>query len=239
MQLKKSWEAFVQEAGKPNPGILAVLNAYGNRATIHSMKLVFQWVSGKIEFERVYHLLNGPMEAWVDRALEEVEWLGKGIQMSLIQEPLAVEYCPCCNASTSRTVNTGLARKLTAKNWSIDSFCSIYINPTFPSFAILISLRNELLHEGHLHRCGKHLHYHCEEFDERLPVRSVAKVRPLATQIMRRVLKQWQPARVFIGTGDPDAPSLIHRFVLPACWEKGTPSPSASCRGPKPPKWAC
>jgi len=230
-QLKKSWEAFVEEAGKPNPGIIAVFNAYGNRAAIHSMKLIFQWANGKIEFERVYHLLAGPMEAWIDHAMEEIEWLGKSIQISIINKPLAIEYCPCCNSSTSRTVHTGLARKLTAKNWPADSICSIYINPVSASLAINISLKHETLHQGHLHRCGMHLHYHCQEFDERVPIKSQASVRPQATQIVQRVLKQWQPARLLVGTGDPDTPTLIQRFALPSCWERRTRSdPSRSRR---------
>jgi len=229
-QFKKSWEAFVEEARKPNPGVLAVISAYGNRAAIHSMKLVFQWANGKIEFERMYHLHHGPLEAWIDHALEEVKWLGKKVQIALINKPLPVEYCPCCNSSTSRTVDEGWARKLTAKNWAADSICSIYLNPTSASLAINISLKHKTVHQGHLHRCGMHLHYHCQEFDERVPIQSKARVRPQATQIVQGVLKQWQPARLLVGTSDPDKPTLIRRFSIPSCWEKSTPSASSRNR---------
>jgi hypothetical protein len=230
-QFKKSWEVFVAEARKPNPQILAVINVYGNRAAIHSMKLVLQWANEKIEFERVYHLLDGPIEVWLDRAMEEIQWLGKGIQVSVINKPLNVEYCPSCGSATSRTVQAGWARKLTAKNWAADSICSIYVNPTTPSLAILISLKNEVLYQGHLHRCGNDLHYVCNEFDERIPIRNKAKVRQQATRIVQKLVDQWQPAHVFLGTGDPDAPTLIRRFVLPVYWKKRTPFSSASRMG--------
>lgn len=217
-QFKKSWEAFVEEARKPNPGVLAVINAYGE--PIHSMKLVLQWANGRIEFERTYHLHHGPMESWIDHAMEEVECLGKKVQIALINKPLPVEYCPCCNSSTSRTVDEGWARKLTAKNWAADSICSIYINPTSASLAINISLKHETVHQSHLHRCGMHLHYHCREFDERVHIQRKEGVRSQATRIIQKVLKQWQPARLLIGTGDHDKPTLIRRFALPPCWEK-------------------
>ncbi len=220
LEFKKSWEAFVEEAAKPSPKILAVLNLYGTHSQIHSMRLILQWQNQKIEFERVYHLVaSGPPEQWIDGALSELEWLGKGIKLITLSEPLDIDYCPTCSSSLSNTIDENMAKKLTEESWESDSQCSIYVNPTFPSIAVLISLKGETIYQGHLHRCGKHLHYTCSNYDEHVLIRKKPSVRTQATRMIARVLLEWEPSKIFIGTGDPDAPSLIDDLDLPLCWE--------------------
>jgi hypothetical protein len=221
-ELKESWEAFVEEAKKPNPKVLAVLTTYGDYSNIHSMRLVFQWQDDRIEFTRTYHLLDGPMDELVDNMLEEIRWLGDNISLVLIDEPQPVEYCPCCHSGYSRTLDKNMAIKLTADSWEDDSLCSIYVNPTFPSLAINIFFRGEVIYRGHLHLCGDHLHYHCDKFDERVPIRGGISVREQAIRIIVKIFKDWGPGGVLIGTGDHDDPYLIDDLILPEIWEVGS-----------------
>ena len=100
--------------------------------------------------------------------------------------------------------------------------CGIYINPKTPSLALAFGLRDEHLFNGHLHLCqGKFLHYSCDDqIDERIAVQPKPSVRAQATSIVGRILKDWTPAHIFIGTGNPDHPKSIEELNLPACWEK-------------------
>lgn len=183
------------------------------------MKIIFQWQNGKIEFERVYHLHDGPPESWIDRAIEEVKWLGN-IKMVLISGLLKVEYCPSCSLSTSSTVDENWAKKITADSWETDSMCTIYINPTQPSLAISIFLKDEILNKGHLHRCGDYLHFACDKYEERTLIQRPPDVRTQAKRIVQKFIKEWEPAKLLIGTGDPDRPHLISDLKLPGFWER-------------------
>lgn len=62
-EFKNSWENFVAEASKSDPEIFAVINVYGSEINIHSIRLIFQWSDGRIVFERIYHLMDGPIES--------------------------------------------------------------------------------------------------------------------------------------------------------------------------------
>jgi hypothetical protein len=64
------------------------------------------------------------------------------------------------------------------------------------------------------------LHYHSDGIDERVAVEERPSVRAQATRIVRAILKDWSPAKVFIGTGNPDAPDIINDLSLPLVWEK-------------------
>jgi hypothetical protein len=218
-ELKESWEVFVVEAAKPNPKVLAVINAFGDYSTIHSMKLVFQWQDGSIEFERTYHLLDGPMEKMIDSIFEELHWLGNNIKLMVFDEPLAVEYCPCCQSGYSRTLDKNIATRFTSETWKQDSTCTIFINPRSPSLAISIFLESDLIYSGHLHLCGDYLHYHSDKFDERVPIHHRPSIRTQATKIVKKILKMWEPGKLLIGTGDHDHPHLIDNLELPKVWE--------------------
>jgi hypothetical protein len=131
------------------------VNVYGNYSNIHSARLILQWENGVIELERIYHLLTtGPVEAWIDNILDEIRWLGNNIQIVIVDEPLEVEYCPCCQTSLSNTIDQNMAKKITSEFWGTDSIGSIYINPENPSLAITISLKSELLYSSTLSISG-------------------------------------------------------------------------------------
>src|SRR5262245_17629449 len=49
---KHPWEAFVSEARKVSPQVVAVLSVYGTLKLIHSAQLVMQWPDGRIEYQR-------------------------------------------------------------------------------------------------------------------------------------------------------------------------------------------
>ncbi|BAY10963.1 HNH endonuclease [Calothrix sp. NIES-2098] len=220
-EFKSSWESFVTEARQDKPKILATVSAYGNYEHIHAARLVMQWFDEKIEYERIFHLLEGDYEYWAEEILREVHNFGENIKVAIINEPLPVERCPCCGKGLSRTVKEGIALKMTDPDWSTDSTCSIYINPNQPSLALIISLGDKLIYQSNLHLCqSKYLHYSGDFYDERLKVKKSPSVRTQATKLIQKVLDDWQPSKIFIGTGDYDKPLLINAFELPLCWEK-------------------
>ena len=220
-EYKSSWEAFTEEANKPKPQVLAVINVYGDFLSVHSVRLIFQWKNGKIEFERLYHLLTGPIEQWIDEIFSELDWLGKKLPLVLIDKPLEIDYCPCCNSSLSNTLDENMATKITAGDWNKVSICTVFINPDFPSLAITVFYKEQQLYSGHLHLCnGTYLHYHDNKIDERFHVNKRPSVRTQATRIVEKIFKTWEPSKVLIGTGDHDKPHLISKFDLPIVWER-------------------
>lgn len=218
---KEEWETFVADAKKEHPQSIAVINAYGTVDEIHSARLIFQKVDGKIVLERYYHLLDGPMDEWIDTILEEMNELAPNLKLALINEPLSVDYCPCGN-SVSNTLDWNIATKLTAPDWDTQSVGAVYINPKQASVAITIGYKNANIASAHLHKCGKYLHFHTPKFDERILIRHSPSIRTQATRIVRRFIREWSPSKVFIGTGNPDAPHLIDEFLLPKVWERAT-----------------
>lgn len=219
-QRKTSWEAFVAEARKPDPKVLAALSAYGTKDLIHSLQLVMQWPDERIEYTRAFHLLDGDLDRLTDEVMEELADIGPKVKLAVVNQPLAVEHCPCCGKGLSRTFKPAVVTRLTDPTWATDSSCSIYINPRQPSLAILFSLRGQEILVGSLHLCQKKfLHYSSEGVDDRVPIRRRPSVRAQATQIVRYILREWSPATLSIGTGDSDQPELISDLQLPECWE--------------------
>ncbi len=216
---KEEWERFVKESSKKNTKVLAVLNVFGNYQNIHSMKLLFQW-DDKIIIKRIYHLLDGPMKIWIDSAFDELSWLGKDIRLIVVDKPLSVEYCPCCKTSFCNTVDSNYAKKLTASDWKKKSICSIYINPKQPSLALIIFYNKKEVLRGSLHKCGNFLHYRCDNFEERKKINQKQNVRKQAIDIIQKVLSDWSPGIILIGTGNQDKPHTIKDISLPKCWEK-------------------
>jgi hypothetical protein len=217
---KRSWEAFVSETRKPFPKVIATLSAYGSYEAIHSVQLVMQW-SDRIEYKRSYHLPDGNLDKMTDAVMDELKDFGPGVKLALVDKPLPVEHCPSCGTGYSRTLNPPIVIRSTDPEWSTQSVCAIYINPEAPSLALSFGLRDEHLFSGHLHLCqGRFLHYSCNGIDERVAVQPRRSVRAQAPRIVRRILKDWTPAKVLIGTGNADAPELIEQLNLPACWER-------------------
>ena len=218
---KEQWENTVNECKKENPQILAVINVYGTIESIHSVRLLVQNIEGKIIYERLYHLLTGSPEQWVDSILEEVIWLGKNVKLTVVDEPLQIEYCPCCNTSLPNIIDKNSAIHLTAGDWKEKSIATIYINPEEPSLALTVFYGDELLYKAHLHKCNKRsFHFLTEKFEERTPIKKFPSIRTQATEIVQKVIKSWEPGNIFIGTGDPEKPNIIGSFDLPKIWEK-------------------
>jgi hypothetical protein len=219
-RLKGSWEAFVAEAKKPNPVVLATISCYGTKELIHSLQLVMQWPDERIEYKRSFHLLDGDLDHLTDEIFQELASIGPNVIMAVINQPLPVEHCPCCGTGFSRTMKPAVAARLTDSRWATDSSCSIYVNPNQPSLVLVFSLKEQELFSSSLHLCqGSHLHYSADGIDDRVAVKSTPSVRAQATQIIKHVLNEWTPANIFIGTGDPDAPVLISALDLPKVWE--------------------
>jgi len=221
LRLKNSWEAFVAEAKKPDPKVLATLSCYGTEDLIHSLQLVMQWPDERIEYTRSFHLLDGDLYWLMDEAFKELESIGPRAKMAVINQPLPVEHCPCCGVGLSRTIRPAVVTRLTDQAWTTDSSCCVYINPNQASLALVFFMGEQQLLSGSLHLCrGKYLHYSSECVDDRVPVKPKPSVRAQATQIVTHILNEWTPARVLIGTGDPDDPQIISGLELPIIWEK-------------------
>jgi hypothetical protein len=216
---KSDWESFVAEAAKPEPAVLAVVNLYGSSDSVHSGRLLLQWPDGRIALQRTYHLLDGSPETWADAFAEEINCLGSAIKVALVSSPLEVEYCPDCHGSLCSTIKPGVARMMTANDWSERSAACVYINPAQASLAIHIAYREEAIVSASLHKCGSHLHLAAEEFEQRTPIGRRPSVRTQVTALVTKFLAEWRPGRTFIGTGAPNDPELIEQLRLPKCWE--------------------
>lgn len=95
------------------------------------------------------------------------------------------------------------------------------MNPDKPSLAIAVALRDQHLSSGSLHMCeGRFLHYVDEYREDRIELRKTPSVRTQVSSLVNKILEEWGPAEVFVGTGDPDNPSLIDDLKLPRCWER-------------------
>jgi hypothetical protein len=221
LRCKTEWEDFVREAQLPRPTLLATISAYGTHDNIHSAKVVYQWTSGRIVFERVYHQLSsGNYEDWAEHIVEEASRLGRAIPLALLDEPLDVLQCPCCHKGLSNIIDRGYALRRVAPNWGSDSLASIYINPQQPSLAIQFALQERLIFGAHLHLCrGSHLHFICDEYEERRFAKRQPSIRTQATRYIDNLIRDWRPARLLIATGDEHHPQLIDNLLLPPCWE--------------------
>lgn len=220
-EYKKSWEAFVSNARCKDPIVVATLAAYGTEESIHSLQLVMQWPDESVEYKRSFHLLDANLDRLTDEVIAEVQAIGPHMKLITLSEPLPIEHCPCCCTGYSRTVNSALVTRLTDSTWHTDSVCSIYINPTKPSLAVTVWLRDDNIFTGSLHLCqGKDLHYMNDSYAERIPLGESPSVRSQASAVVRSILMEWAPAQTFIGTGHPDSPDLIDKIELPQCWEK-------------------
>ena len=158
-----------------------------------------------------------------DEVIKEAGAIGPKVKLVMLNEPLPVDHCPCCKRGLSRTLTPAVVTRLTDPRWAKESLCSIYINPDQPSLAIHFSLGELQILSGTLHLCqGKLLHYSSENIDERIPVRQRPSIRTQAAKIVHHILSEWSPARVLIGTGNPDRPEIISELELPSCWEART-----------------
>lgn len=219
-KFKVEWEETVIDCKTENPKVIAVVNCYGSYENIHSVRYFLQNLNGKIIYERIYHLLLGTPEQWVDNIIDEINWLGKNVKLSLIDKPLQVEYCPCCSNSLSNVLDKNVVVHLTAKDWDERSIASIYINPTNPSIALTIFYNNELIFSSHLHKCNKYLHFMCDNYEERVPIKRNPSIRTQAKEIINKIITVWEPKIIFYGTGDSEKPVIIKCFDLPQIWER-------------------
>ncbi|MFI5151502.1 MAG: HNH endonuclease signature motif containing protein [Bacteroidia bacterium] len=220
-EYKREWEQTVEECKSDNPKILAVVNGYGDFAKVHSVKLLIQNVDGKIIYQRLYHQHFETMNEWTNHIMEEVNWLGKKVPLTLIDKPLDIELCPCCSNSLSDTLDKNIATRLTADDWQQKSIGTIYINPTFPIIELTIFYGDENIYEAHLHKCqGTHLHFHSDKFEERTPIKKKLGIRTQATILMQKVLDVWKPGQIFIATKDKKEPTIIYELNLPDIWEE-------------------
>ena len=221
LRRKIAWEAFVAEAQNPEPSLLATITAYGSFDLIHSIELVVQWPNEDIGFVRAYHLREGTLDHLTDQLLQDLAELGPKIKVALVNGPQPVEHCSCCGIGVSLTMKPAVVAKITNPDWRTKSICSIYINPHQASLALVFSLADQELFSGSLHLCAKRfLHYSSEAIDEQIEIKNRPSVRAQATRVVEQLLKEWEPAHIFFGTGDEDAPTMLSSLDLPRVWER-------------------
>lgn len=219
LEYKNEWEEFVKECKKEEPQVLATINVFGTYENILGMKIVFQWLDGRIVFERSYQRLDGDLEYWTDKVIDEILRFGKNIKIVLIDEPLGIEFCPNDKVSLSRTLDEPAARKVIANDWKKKAVASVYTNPNQASLAIVIFYNNEKLMHMSIHRCGNKIKYTDYKGVKCAKVRHM-RVRKQVNTYVEQLLKKWDIKNVFYGTGNPDEPRLTKGCELPLCWEK-------------------
>lgn len=220
MRYKQDWETFVSECKKENPRIIATINVFGSIDNIVGMKLVFQWVDGKIEFERIYQLLDSPFEDWIDNAISEVSRFGKNIKIALVDKPLPIEYCDECKNSISRTIDENMATMITSADWEKVALSTVYINPNQASLAICIFYNTqEPIYSVSIQKSNGKLHISDNKKDEFLYFSKRSSKRVQVVKLIKKILKTWNIHKTFIGTGDEDNPTIINNYDLPICWE--------------------
>ncbi|MCH1981250.1 HNH endonuclease [Ruminococcus sp. OA3] len=215
---KKEWERFVQECKKDNPQILATINAFGTYDNIVGMKIIFQWLGGRIVFERSYQQLDGNLDYWTDKAIEEVSRFGEKIKIVMIDKPLKIEFCNNDKVSLSRTLDEPAARKVIADDWREKSIATVYVNPERASLSILIFYKNEEIMYMGIHRCGNRIKYIDYKGVKSAKVKRL-NVRKQVNAYIQQLLDRWSVGMIFYGTGNPDNPRLTEKCELPVCWE--------------------
>ncbi len=88
--------------------------------------------------------------------------------------------------------------------------------------SVHIAYRDQAITDWFLHRCGNYLHFACEKYVERVPIRKHPSVRTQARAIVQKFINDWTPGKLLIGTGVPDAPQLVPHVDLPRVWEQAT-----------------
>lgn len=216
---KKAWEWFVEEAQKENPELIAVINAYGTKEQIHSMRFFIQDLNQNIFFKRLNHI-HTPPESWIDQALDDLMFFGKNIPLSVIDKPLDIEYCPCgCNSSLASVLDSNVALKYTAKDWNENSIASIYINPRVPRITILLFYKDEVIFIGVLKKENETaMVFESTNYFERIWIDVNHSLQNQVEQVVEKIVSAWNPKLVFIGTGDEESPDLIENLYLPKTW---------------------
>ncbi len=223
LELKNEWEEFVKEAQKPNPKFIAVLNVYGTIEIVHSFRFIIQSVAGKIIFERLSHLTDGPMDELTDMIFEELVWLGNNIKLTIFEKPQLIEYCPCCKKSLAEVLDESIATCITASDWRKEATAAIYINPTVRRVTMVVFYHEKSLYTAVIHKCGEnYLHFMSKNYEERFLLTRTSSVRTQVTQIIAKLCLVWDLDlnRVFIGTGDENMPKIMNDLNLPKFWEQ-------------------
>lgn len=218
LEYKKEWESFVSECKKDEPQVLATINVFGTYENLVGMKIIFQWLNGKIVFERNYQRLDGDLNYWTDKAIGEVLRFGKNIKIALIDKPLEIEFCPHHKNALSRTLDEPIARKISKNDWKEKSIGTVYLNPFQPSLAISIFYDNETVYVVSIHRCNDKIQISDYRGTKCIIPKASGVRRQVKSHIMK-LLKKWEVSMIFYGTGNPEKPILRRNCALPKCWE--------------------
>ncbi len=60
---KESWEAFVEEASKPNTEVLGFAILYGEGETVSALRLTFQW-KDQVMWDKMIYVTDSPQHSW-------------------------------------------------------------------------------------------------------------------------------------------------------------------------------
>ncbi len=193
---KRWWEAFVAEARRENPRVLATVTAYGTEEYVHAAELVMQWPYC-MEYRKVYHQRDGDMDRWTDDIMREVMEVGRNVKIVFFKTPMADDHCPDCGTGLSNLVNASAAVRMTHPNWRSGSACGIFVYPDRPAIDIAIGLGENTMFEAWVRlRKGTHIHVETTEREERIALRSYPSVRTQVNTAVEAMIRDWQPAAV-------------------------------------------
>ncbi len=222
-QYKDSWESFINETKQDYPRILAVINAFGTKDNVSTVRIVFQRSDiNKIEYQKDFHNVDIPFNEIPDLILFEVNRFGKNIKIALIEEIEPIEHCKNRHGALSKVVNSNYANKIVSPDWKNIALCSVYINPKETSMAISIFYNEKTpIYSASIHKCGHDFHIHDDSGDIKIPFFK-KNIRTQLTKIVKDLIYQrWEidSSRVLFGTGNPDKPEVIDCLHLPKIWE--------------------
>lgn len=230
---KNQWERTVASVDAGDGLVVALAHWHGQADGMFAVRVDFQ-LGRELVLERLWHVTEAAEDTLLSWVIEEVAWLDGpndpehlGVRLAVIDEPQPVDYCSHCahGGSYGRTLDPAYYAMITNPTWREEALASVYVNPGFPSLAVVIfaapGAMEDDVHHWSLHRCGKFLHVQ-DKGDERFPIKRRASVRTQVTELVLDLLfNQWQisPDRVIVGTGDPDKPDIVDDLVLPVFWE--------------------
>ncbi|TXI93671.1 MAG: HNH endonuclease [Neisseriales bacterium] len=223
-QNKDSWENFVLESKKPQPQILAVVNAFGTSENVTTIRLIFQWTNiEKIEFQKDFHHVDIPFKEIPDLILSEIQRFGENIQLIIFDQIETIEHCKNRHGALSRIVNLNYATRIISPDWQNKARCNIFINPIRPSLAICIFFESEKdpIYSVSIHKCGNDFHIHDELNDIKVPF-LLNKIRTQLTNLVNSIIfEEWNinPLNILIATGKHDNPTIIDKLYFPKIWE--------------------
>lgn len=220
IQYKESWEAFVEEASKPNTEVLGLAILYGVGEIVSALRLTFQW-DDQVMWDKMINVTDSPLQSWGEQIVAIANWLGEHVRIVVENEIIQINFCEKCarDGRFSRLdpkLHSSSIKKYTRAAWDTDSSVSIYVDPQKPFFSLGVLLEDEPIHGVYIYKQGKSVATFCTEpsckchstsFEEEL---SPENLEEQVKYILNSLLVKWEPARCNIFTLKDNTPVLLN-----------------------------